>query len=207
MTLAFSGQRLEVVTSALCELPVSEILRPRAAVGASKKSLGKDLISLVGVMSILIADDDERVRHGLRNLLEAHPGWHVVGEAANGREALEKAVHLVPEVIILDISMPELDGIGAARLIHQALPQAELLVFTQHDTPDIVASALDAGVRGYVLKSQVSRDLVPAVEAARQHASFFSPEVSAVRPSPGSETRKEASAGFCAGPSKNMTGN
>lgn len=157
---------------------------------------------MVGVMSILIADDDARLRQGLRNLLEDHPGWHVVGEAVNGREALEKAVQLLPEIVILDISMPELDGIGAARLIHQALPQAELLVFTQHDTPDIVASALDAGVRGYVLKSQASRDLVPAVEAACQHASFLSPEISAVRPSASVEARNEASASPCVGPSK-----
>jgi len=158
-------------------------------------------------MSILIADDDERVRQGLRSLLETQPGWHVVGEAVNGREALEKAVQLVPEVIILDISMPELDGIGAARLIHQAVPQAELLVFTQHDTPDMVASALDAGVRGYVLKSRVSSDLMPAVEAARQHASFLSPEISAIHSSSGSEVKNEASTSACGGRSKDTIGN
>ena len=161
---------------------------------------------LVEAMSILIADDDERLRHGLRDLLEAHPGWHVVGEAVNGREALQKAVQLAPEVVILDISMPELDGIGAARLIREALPEAELLVFSQHDAPDIVARALDVGVRGYVLKSQASRDLVPAIEAVYRHASFLSQEISAVLPSSGPEARNEGSAGPCAGPSKSSIG-
>jgi DNA-binding NarL/FixJ family response regulator len=151
--------------------------------------------------SILITDDDQRLRQGLRTLLEGHPGWRVVGEAANGREALEKAVQLAPEVVILDISMPELDGIGAARLIREALPQAEMLMFSQHDASDIVARAIDAGVRGYVLKSRASRDLIPAVEAVSRHGSFLSAEISAVRP--GLEAKNEASAGACAGPSKN----
>ena len=162
---------------------------------------------MVEMMSILIADDDERLRQGLRNLLETHPSWHVVGEAANGREAVEKAVQLVPEVIILDISMPELDGIGAARLIHEALPDAELLVFSQHDTPDIVARALDVGVRGYVLKSQASRDLLPAVEAVCGHVSFLSPEISAVRSSSGPEAKNKASESSCARPLKNGINN
>lgn len=134
------------------------------------------------MVSIVIADDNNDIRRGVKNLLESEPGWQVVGEAANGREALEKAAQLAPEVVILDISMPELDGISAARLIGQAVPQAELLVLSQHDAPDVVARALAAGVRGYVLKSQASRDLVPAVEAVRRHAAFLSAEISVAHP-------------------------
>jgi len=206
LTLFYNRPTLEVVNVRVLGGASSEILRLPVAAGTSNEWL-KGIFSLVAMMSILIADDDARLRQGLRNLLEEHADWHVVGEAANGREALEKAVQLTPEVVILDVSMPELDGIGAARMIHQALPQAELVMFSQHDTPETVASALDAGVRGYVLKSQASRDLVPAVEAARQHASFLSPEVSGVRGGPVSEVRKEAAAGCGAGPSKNEIGN
>jgi len=156
------------------------------------------------MMSILIADDDKGLRRALRDVLEAQPGWQVVGEAANGREALEKATQLVPEVVILDISMPELDGIGAAKLIHQALPQAELLVFSQHDTPEMVARALDAGARGYVLKSKAPRDLVPAVEAVRRHASFLSAEISVGHPSARPDGDENGRSGYPgAGPSKN----
>jgi DNA-binding NarL/FixJ family response regulator len=134
------------------------------------------------MFSILVADDNERVRRGLKTLLEAQEGWQVVGEAVNGRDALEKATALTPELVILDISMPELDGISAAPLIHKAIPAAELLVLSQHDTPEVVARALDAGARGYVLKAHASRDLVPAVESLRQHIVFLSAEISDVRP-------------------------
>jgi DNA-binding NarL/FixJ family response regulator len=128
-------------------------------------------------LRMLVVDDDEPMRRGVRELLEMHPGWHVVGEAANGREAVVKAAELEPDVVTLDISMPELDGISAAPLIHQARPQAELIVLSQHDFPAMVSKAVDAGVRGYVLKSRAGRDLVPAVEAASHHASFFSAEL------------------------------
>jgi DNA-binding NarL/FixJ family response regulator len=156
------------------------------------------------MVSIVIADDNNDIRRGVKNLLESEPGWQVVGEAANGREALEKAAQLAPEVVILDISMPELDGISAARLIGQAVPQAELLVLSQHDAPDVVARALAAGVRGYVLKSQASRDLVSAVEAVRRHAAFLSAEISAAHPNVGSDREENSLGGDPGtGPSKN----
>lgn len=132
-------------------------------------------------LGILVADDNEAMRRGLKDLLETQLGWQVVGEAANGREALEKAVQLAPGVVILDVSMPELDGISAAPLIRQAVPGAELLVLSQHDAPDVVTSALEAGARGYVLKAKASRDLVPAIEAMQKHESFLSAEVAAGR--------------------------
>ncbi len=130
------------------------------------------------MLRMLVVDDDEPVRRGVKELLETQPGWQVVGEAANGREALQKAAELSPDVVTLDITMPELDGISAAFLIHQAAPETEMLVLTQHDVPGMVRKALDAGARGYVLKSRAGRDLVPAVEAVCQHLPFISAEVS-----------------------------
>jgi DNA-binding NarL/FixJ family response regulator len=173
-----------------------------------KARLGKDHVRFITMVSIVIADDNNDMRQGLKNLLEAELGWQVVGEAVNGREALERAAQLTPEVVILDISMPELDGISAARLIGEAVPQTELLVLSQHDAPDVVARALAAGVRGYVLKSQASRDLVPAVEAVRRHASFLSAEISVAHPSVGTDREKNGLGGHPgAGPSKNSTCN
>lgn len=125
-------------------------------------------------LRILIAEDNQAVREGLRELLESQPDWRVVGEAVNGLEAVEKARDLQPEVVILDYSMPQLDGISAAVRIRQAAPQSELLVLTQHDAPYTARRALDAGVRGYVVKSDADRDLLAAVEAVSQHRVFVS---------------------------------
>lgn len=126
---------------------------------------------------MLVVDDDGPMRRGVRELLEMHPGWQVVGEAANGREAVEKAKQLDPDVVTLDISMPELDGISAAPLIRGVKPRAELIVLSQHDFPAMVDRAFDAGVRGYVLKSRAARDLISAVEAVCHHDSFVSAEI------------------------------
>jgi DNA-binding NarL/FixJ family response regulator len=155
------------------------------------------MASSVATLSILLADDNDDLRRGVRDLLEAQPGWRVVGEAVNGREALEKATQFAPEVVILDVSMPELDGISAAPLIRQALPQAELLMLSQHDSPDMITRALDAGARGYVLKSQASRDLVPAVQAVRTHVPFLSAELAVGRLAvePGASNESEAASG------------
>jgi DNA-binding NarL/FixJ family response regulator len=121
---------------------------------------------------ILIVDDHPVVRHGLRNLLEGQPGWEVVGEAADGLEALEKADRLNPDVILLDVSMPKMNGLEACRLIRKAVPASEILIVTQHDSSQMMREALDAGARGYVVKSNAGRDLVEAVEAVSQHKPF-----------------------------------
>jgi DNA-binding NarL/FixJ family response regulator len=125
-------------------------------------------------LRILFADDHELVRRGLKVLLESHPGWKVVGEAANGAELVELAVKLRPEIVILDITMPEMDGLEAARRLHQILPKTELLLLTVHDSENMVQRALEVGVRGYVLKSDAGRDLFAAVEAIRQHKVYLS---------------------------------
>ena len=121
---------------------------------------------------ILIVDDHPVVRHGLRNLLELQPGWEVIDEAADGMDALEKADRLNPDVILLDVSMPKMNGLEACRLIRKAVPASEILIVTQHDSPQMMREALEAGARGYVVKSNAGRDLLAAVEAVSQHKPF-----------------------------------
>jgi DNA-binding NarL/FixJ family response regulator len=123
---------------------------------------------------ILLVDDHPIVRQGLRTLLEGRPGWEVVGEASDGIEALEKVESLHPDVVVLDVTMPRMNGLEACRLI-QRKPKAsslEVLVVTQHDSPQMMREALDAGARGYVVKSNAARDLLEAVEAVSQHRMF-----------------------------------
>jgi DNA-binding NarL/FixJ family response regulator len=127
---------------------------------------------------ILIADDHEIVRRGLRALLEAQPEWEVVAEAVTGRDALEKAKQTTPNIAIVDVGMPELNGLEATRQILKMLPQTEVLILTMHENEQIVREVLDAGARGYVLKSDAGRDLVTAVEALCQHRTFFSSKIS-----------------------------
>jgi DNA-binding NarL/FixJ family response regulator len=114
---------------------------------------------------LLVADDHEIVRQGLRAMLEGQPGWEVVGEAATGREAVQLAKNLKPDIVVLDIAMPELNGLDATRQILKAVPATEVLILTMHDTEQVVREVLDAGARGYVLKSDAGRELVSAVEA------------------------------------------
>ena len=127
---------------------------------------------------ILIADDHEIVRRGLRVLLENQPNWTVVGEAVTGRQALEQAKNCTPDVAVIDIGMPELNGLEATRQILKILPQTEVLILTMHESEQIIREVLAAGARGYVLKSDAGRDLVSAVDALRHHRPFFSSKVS-----------------------------
>lgn len=127
---------------------------------------------------ILVADDHDVVRQGLRSLLETQSGWEVCAEAVTGREAVKKAKESKPDVVVMDISMPELNGLEATRQILKAVPQAEVLILTMHDSEELIREVLDAGARGYVLKSDAGRDLVAAVDALRQHNPFLTSRVS-----------------------------
>jgi len=122
---------------------------------------------------ILIADDHEVVRRGVRSLLTSRKEWDVCGEAVDGRDAVKKAKELKPDVVVLDISMPHLNGFEAARLIHKEVPQSKILILSQHNVSEMLQTALDSGARGYVSKSEVSRDLLPAVEAIVHNRSPF----------------------------------
>jgi DNA-binding NarL/FixJ family response regulator len=126
---------------------------------------------------ILVADDHELVRRGLRAILEARADWEVVSEAANGREAVEQSRQLKPDVAVLDIAMPELNGLEATRQILRAVPTTEVLILTMHESEQLVREVLNAGARGYVLKSDAGRELVSAVEQMIQHKSTFTSKV------------------------------
>jgi|ERR1700730_2245572 len=129
-------------------------------------------------LRILVADDHELVRRGIRGLLQARRGWRVVGEAADGREAVEKANKLKPNVAIVDISMPDLDGLQATRKIREAAPTTEVVVLTMHESDQMVRRVLDAGALGYVLKSDLSAHLVKAVKDVSAGKLFLTPRVS-----------------------------
>jgi DNA-binding NarL/FixJ family response regulator len=121
---------------------------------------------------ILVVDDHPVVRHGLRTLLGRHPEWEIIDEASDGIEAVDKANRLKPDVVVLDITMPNMSGLEACRLIRKKAPASEVLMVTQHDSPHMLREALEAGARGYVVKSNASRDLLAAVEAVSQHLPF-----------------------------------
>src|SRR5271154_4473811 len=126
---------------------------------------------------ILLADDHEIVRRGLRALLEKHEGWEVCGEAADGRDAIEQAVALKPDVVIVDIGMPNLNGLDTTRQLLQLDPHFKVIVLTITDSDQVIREALDAGARGFVLKSDAARDLVSAVEALQGKRMFFTSRV------------------------------
>ena len=127
------------------------------------------------VCRILLADDHDVVRRGIRMLLEARPGFEICGEARTGREAVLMAQELKPDVIVMDIVMPELNGLDATRQIRIVAPKAEVVIISQHDSEELKRQSVNAGARAYILKSDSDEDLVNAVEALYQHKSLFSP--------------------------------
>lgn len=131
----------------------------------------------MGALRILIADDHEVARRGIRSLMEGHPGWEICGEAKDGREAVELGAALRPDIFLLDIGMPNLNGLDAARQILALYPDARILILTIHDSEQVVREVLAAGARGFLLKSDAGRDLVAAVEALQQRRTFFTPRV------------------------------
>jgi len=128
-------------------------------------------------LRILIADDHEVVRRGLSTLLQTHEGWEICGEAKDGREAVDMARQLKPDVVILDVGMPNLNGLAATRLLSQHNPQQKIIILTITDSDGVIREALDAGARGFVLKSDAARDLVSAVEALQHNRMFFTARV------------------------------
>jgi DNA-binding NarL/FixJ family response regulator len=134
----------------------------------------------MAVFRIFIADDHEVVRKGLCALLQGETGWEICGEASDGRTAMEKIRELKPDVSILDIGMPELNGLEATRQILKEDPRAKILILTLHDSDQVVREVLNAGARGFLLKSDAARDLVVAVEALRRDKTYFTSKVAAM---------------------------
>src|SRR6202023_2984129 len=131
----------------------------------------------MGCFRILVADDHELVRRGIRVLLENHPGWEVSAEAKDGREAVERANELKPDLVLMDIGMPNLNGIDAARQILANSPATHILILTMHYSQQVVQEVLAVGARGFLLKSDAGRDLITAAEAGQDNRTFFTSQV------------------------------
>jgi DNA-binding NarL/FixJ family response regulator len=125
-------------------------------------------------LRILIVDDHAVVRRGVRSLLESEAGWEISGEATTGREAVEMARRLQPDVVVMDITLPELNGLDATRQILKDSPRIEILVLTMHHSEELARDVLQAGARGYVLKSDADQSLIAAVKSLREHKPFLS---------------------------------
>ena len=134
-----------------------------------------NLSPLTNIMAvrILVVDDHPVVRQGLRAILGDRGDWEIVDEGEDGIEAVEKAKELQPDIVVLDVGMPRMDGLEACRRIRKVVPKSEILIVTQHDSAQMMREALSAGARGYVVKSDAARDLPAAVDALIQHR-FFS---------------------------------
>jgi DNA-binding NarL/FixJ family response regulator len=129
---------------------------------------------------ILVVDDHDIIRRGLKQLLTSRPGWEVCGEAKTGREAVALAKQLQPDIVVMDVSMPELDGLEAARKIHRLFPIMGILILTLHFSDQLVRDIVAAGARAYILKSDAARDLVVGVEALANQQTFFTPRAADV---------------------------
>jgi DNA-binding NarL/FixJ family response regulator len=128
-------------------------------------------------LRILVVDDHAVVRRGVRALLESHQGWEVCGEATTGRDAVEQSRQLRPDVVVMDLSLPELNGLDATRQILKDTPGTEVLVLTMHRSEELARDVLRAGARGYIMKSDAGEHLIAAVDTLRQHKPFLTSTV------------------------------
>jgi DNA-binding NarL/FixJ family response regulator len=131
-------------------------------------------------LRILVADDHDLMRRGIKTLLQTHAGWEICGEAQTGREAVSRTEELKPDIVVLDISMPDLNGIEAARRIRKASPETEVLILSLHFSDQLIREIVEAGVRGYIIKSDSDRDLIVAVETLAKRKPFFTPRATEV---------------------------
>ena len=126
---------------------------------------------------ILVVDDHDIIRRGLRDLLAAKPGWEVCAEAKTGRDAVAMAEQLKPDVIVMDVSMPDLNGLEAARRIHKALPKTGILILTMHYSDQLVRDVIESGARGYILKNAMDLDLVSAIKKIAEGKMVVDPQI------------------------------
>lgn len=126
---------------------------------------------------VLIVDDHAILRDGIRSLLERQEDIHVVGEATNGREAIERVQELLPDLVLMDVAMPEMNGLEATRQIKARFPQVRVLILTQHDDHEYVEPMLRAGASGYVLKRSGGREVVNAIRQVYEHGAYLEPSI------------------------------
>ena len=131
-------------------------------------------------LRILLADDHTLMRQGLRKIIEEHDDWEVVGEAGTGRDAVQQALEMRPDIVVLDIAMPQLNGIEATRQISRRAPDIRVLILSMYSDEAYILQVLKAGARGYLLKDSADVDLIRAITAVGQGKSFFSPAVARV---------------------------
>jgi DNA-binding NarL/FixJ family response regulator len=131
-------------------------------------------------LRILVADDHEVMRTGVSALIEQEPGWQVCGTATNGQEAVAAARKLKPDVVVLDMTMPELDGLEALRGIKQTLPNTEVVIFSAHHSEEVIEELFDAGAKSYIQKSDAGRHLIAAIKSLAEHKPFFTSEISQI---------------------------
>ncbi len=130
------------------------------------------------MIRIMLADDYEVVRQGLRRILESREDWEICGEATDGRAAVELAIKLRPDVVIIDLLMPELNGLEATRRIRREAPETEVLIFTMSETRELISEVLAAGARGYILKAESGPRIIEAIESLARRQPYFTPIVS-----------------------------
>src|SRR5712691_5425612 len=131
-------------------------------------------------LRVVVADDHELVRHALRSLLESEQGWEVCGEASTGTEVVEKAQQLQPDVLVLDIHMPGMDGLETAKQVLAANPKTEILILTLDESPALLLKAAHVGARGIVMKSDATRELIAAVSALGRHEPYYAPKTAQI---------------------------
>jgi len=139
---------------------------------------------------ILVVDDHEVVRQGIRTILSARPEWEICGEAVNGQEAIRLAEELRPDAIIMDITMPVMSGLEAARQITRNKNSPPILIFTMHESRSLADSVRETGARGFVFKSRASHDLIHALDVLLQNGTYFGPQGDKTNSSPKDETNR-----------------
>jgi DNA-binding NarL/FixJ family response regulator len=135
---------------------------------------------IVKTVRILLADDHKVVRHGTRALLSQIPEWEIIGEVDNGRDAVSMTEKLKPDIVILDIGMPQLNGLDATRQIKKICPQTEILIFTAHEAEELIHDVFDSGARSYIMKTDAADHLIDALKALAEHKHFFTSRISEV---------------------------
>ena len=131
-------------------------------------------------LRILVADDHDFIRQGTCAVLERQPGWEICGLAANGREAVAQATQLKPDIVVMDMTMPELNGLDAAIQIKRELPETEIVLLSAHQSEEVIRSAFKAGVKSFIFKTEAHQLLVESVQALARHQVFLTPKVSEV---------------------------
>lgn len=161
-------RNLEIVSWFEYSAVIHADLGENASSGVWKRSQKAGIFRPMATLRVLIADDHAGIRRSLRSLVLSHREWDVCGEAADGVQAVERAKELHPDLILMDVSMPRMNGIEAASKIHREFPKTEILIVTQYDTPEMARLVEEAGAEGYIPKSEIWNSLVPAIESANR---------------------------------------